>query len=91
MPLLGSGARCRSTLSRGDRAGVLARNADRPAARRGDPADDFLVDRAGEDHLGDLRGLGVGDAQAIDELALDAELLEHRADLRPAAMDDDRR
>ena len=32
----------------------------------------------------------VGDAQAVDERALDLEPLEHLADLRPAAMDDDR-
>ena len=55
-----------------------------------DRADDLLVDRAGEHHLDDLDRRLVGDAQAGGELRLDAELVEHRADLRPAAVDDHR-
>jgi len=78
----------------GDQPGVLAGKPD--AAHVGflagerDPVGDLLVDRAGEDHLGDLRGLGVRHAQAIDEARFHAQRLEHRADLRAAAMDDDR-
>src|SRR5581483_8434020 len=52
-------------------------------------ADDLLVDRAGQHHLDDLDGLGVGDAQPGGEFRLDAQFLQHVADLRPAAMDDD--
>jgi hypothetical protein len=74
----------------GDQPGILARDADRPAARGADPADDLLVDRSGQDHLGDLRGLGIGDAQPADKARFDAQPLEHRADLRPAAVHDDR-
>src|SRR3546814_16228105 len=61
----------------------------RAPASAGDPADDFLVDGTGQDHFRDLRGFLVGDAQAADELRFDAQFLQHRADLRPAAMDDD--
>ena len=51
-----------------------------------DVADDLLVDRAGQHHLDDLDGRLVGDAQAVDEFRLDAELLEHGRDLRAAAV-----
>ena len=51
-----------------------------------DEADDLLVDRAGQHHLDDFDGRGVGDAQAGGEFRLDAELLQHGPDLRPAAM-----
>ena len=37
----------------------------------------------------DLDGLAVGDAQAVDEFALDLEPLEHDADLRPPAVNHD--
>jgi hypothetical protein len=59
-------------------------------ALRGDPADDLFVDRPGEDHLDDLDGRLVRDPQAALKGRLDAELVEHAADLRPAAMHDDR-
>ena len=69
--------------------GVLARNAGSAATGALDPGDEFLVDRTGQHHFGHLRGGGIGDAQAIDEAAFDAQPLQHRADLRAAAMDDD--
>ena len=70
----------------GDHVAVLAAQADGAAALGVDEADDLLVDRAGQHHFDHLdRGL-VGDAQAIDEFRLDAELVQHGADLRPAAM-----
>ena len=80
----------RVTLLRGDHVAVLAAQADRPAALGVDEADDLLVDRAGEHHLDDLDGRLVGDAQAGGKLRLDAELFQHGADLRAAAMHDDR-
>jgi hypothetical protein len=77
-------------LGRLDHVAVLAAQADRLAAGGVDEADDLLVDRAGEDHLDDLHRLLVGDPEAVDELALDAELGQHLADLGPAAVDDHR-
>ncbi len=73
-----------------DHVAVLAAQADRPAALGRDPADDLLVDQAGQDHLDHLDGGLVGDAQAAAELGLDAEPVEHPADLRSAAVHDDR-
>ena len=43
-----------------------------------------------QDHLDDLHRRLVGDPQAASELALDAHLLQHRADLRAPAMHHDR-
>ncbi len=87
-PRIGIGLGARDLFGK-DEIGVLARNADRATAEPGDPADDFLVDLARKDHLGDFGGRGVGDAQPADEGRFDPELFQHRADLRPAAMDDD--
>src|SRR3546814_16907437 len=67
-----------------------SRNADRAPAEPGDPADDLLVDLAREHHFGDLGGRCVGDAQPPDEGRFDPQLFQHRADLRPAAVADDR-
>jgi hypothetical protein len=69
---------------------VLARQADGAAALRPDPADDLLVDGAGEDHLDHLDGRLVRDPQAAGEGGLNAELVQHLADLRAAAVNDDR-
>ena len=49
-----------------------------------------LLIEPGQHHLDDLDGRLVGDAQARRELALDAEALEHGADLRAAAVHHDR-
>src|SRR3546814_7654736 len=65
-------------------------SSDLAAAEPGDPADDLLVDLAREDHLGNLGGRRVGDAKPADKGRFDAELFQHRADLRPAAVHDDR-
>ena len=73
-----------------DHVAVLAAQPDRLAALGADPADDLLVDGAGENHLDHLDGRLVGDAQARLELGPDAELRQHVADLRAAAMHDDR-
>ena len=70
-----------------DEAAVLAAEADCGAALRVDRGHDLLVDGAGEHHLDDFDGRCIGDAQAVDEIALDAEAAEHPGDLRAAAMD----
>jgi hypothetical protein len=44
----------------------------------------------GQHHADDIHRLGRGDAQAAAELGLDAEPVEHRVDLGPAAVHDDR-
>ena len=52
--------------------------------------DELATHLAGQHHPHDVHDLGGGDPQAALELALDAQALEHRADLRAAAVDDDR-
>ncbi len=67
----------------------LPHKTDGAPAFRIDEADDLLVDRAGQHHFDDFDGGLVGDAQAAGKFRLDAELAEHGADLRAAAVDDD--
>ena len=76
----------RVTLRACHHVAVLAAQPDGLAAGGVDVADDLLVDRAGQHHLDDLDGGGIGDAQAGGEFRLDAELLEHGRDLRAAAV-----
>ena len=64
----------------------LPQRPDGLAALGVDQADDLLVDGPGENHFDDLDGRLVGDAQAVGEARLDAELGQHRADLRAAAV-----
>ncbi|MCY1174170.1 hypothetical protein D9M73_143590 [compost metagenome] len=73
-------------LLRTNQLGVLAGQADGAAAVTVDQVDDVLVDLAAEDHLHHVHGLRVGDAHAVDEVALDAQALEQVADLRAAAV-----
>jgi hypothetical protein len=56
----------------------------------GEVADDVLVLLADQDHLRDLDGLGVGHAQALDELDLHAQAFHVARDRGPAAVHDDR-
>ena len=77
-------------LARGDHVAVLAAEANRAPALGVDRADDLLVDRSGEHHFDDFHRRLVGDPEAAGEVRLDAELLQHRADLRTAAVHDDR-
>ena len=77
-------------LARDHHVAVLAAEPDRLAAGPVDETDDLLVDRAREHHLDDFDRRRVGDAQAAGEFRLDAEPLEHLADLRPAAVHDHR-
>ena len=74
----------------GEQAGVLAGAADRERAVLVDQADQLALDLADEDHPDDVHRLGRGDPQAAAELRLDAEPVEHRGDLRAAAVHDDR-
>src|ERR1700736_5769807 len=69
---------------------ILPSLPDRPTARSVDEADDLLIDGAGQHHLDDLDRGRVGDAQPGRKFRLDAQPVEHVADLRPAAMHDDR-
>ena len=69
---------------------VLAAQPDRRLAVAIEPGEDVRVDLAEQDHLGHLDGLGVGDAQALDELDLHPHPLHVVGDLRAAAVDDDR-
>jgi hypothetical protein len=71
-----------------DEAVVLARQAHRAAAVAADERHDVLVDGAREHHLDDAHGGVVGHPQAVDEARRDVGLLEHRANLRPAAVHD---
>ena len=50
---------------------------------------DLPVHLADERHAHDVDGLGVGDAQAVDELGHLAEALHQVADLRTPAVHDD--
>ena len=77
-------------LARLDQAAVLAGQAHRLAAVVLDQVDDVLVDQAAEHHLHHVHGFPVGDAHALDELALLAEPVEQIADLWAAAVDDHR-
>ena len=70
----------------GHQAGILAAEAQRIAARLGHRLDDLLVDLAGQHHLDDFDGGTVGDAQPVDEAALDLQTIQHLGDLRTAAM-----
>ena len=73
-----------------DQPGVLAADADGVVAVQVDRRDELRVDLADQHHAGDVDGLGVGDPQAVAELGGLAEPGHQRADLRAAAVDDDR-
>ena len=73
-----------------DEPGVLAREPDRERAVLVERGDDLAVDLADQRHAHDVDGLGVGDAQAVDELGLLAQPLHEVGDLRAAAVHDDR-
>ena len=75
---------------RPDQPGVDAADADGEAAVHVDRCHELRVDLALEHHPGDVDRLGVGDAQAVDELGLLAEAFHQLGDLRAAAVHDDR-
>ena len=72
-----------------EQAGVLTGETGGERAVLVDLADELAVDLAGEHHPHDVHRLGGGDAVAALELARDAEPVEHRRDLRAAAVHDD--
>ena len=55
-----------------------------------DVSNDLSLHLSGEHHLDHLHHLRCGDAQAAAEFGFDAELFEHRIDLRPSSVDNDR-
>jgi hypothetical protein len=69
-----------------DQAAVAPGQAHRLAAGLVDQTDDVLLHLAGQHPFDHLHGLGVGHAHALDELALLAQALQGRFDLRAAAM-----
>src|SRR5262249_32820541 len=77
-------------LARQHHVAVLAGQSHRLAAGRVDEADDWAFDRSRQHHFDDLDRRRVGDAQPGGEFRLDAEPLEHLADLWAAAVHDHR-
>jgi len=75
--------------ARDHQLGVLAGDADRLAPMQVYCRDDLLVDQARQHHLHDLDGRFVGDAQAIDELALQLQPFQHTGDLWSTAVHND--
>jgi hypothetical protein len=69
-----------------DQAAVAPGQAHGLAAGLVDEADDVLLHLAGQHPFDDFHGLGVGHAHALDELALLAQAVERRLDLRAAAV-----
>ena len=81
-PRSGDGA----LFARAEEQAVAAGEADRRLAERAQSGDQALVHVAGKDHQRDVARLRVGDAQAVDELALLAQRLERAGQLHAAAM-----
>jgi hypothetical protein len=69
-----------------DHPAILAGNAHRQRAGPGDQAGDIFIDGAGQHHLHHFHHRRVRDTQTVDERGLDGEALQHRVDLRAAAM-----
>ena len=72
-----------------DEPGVLAGQPDGVGAVPVEGGDDLAVHLADEGHADDVDGVGVGDAQPVDELGLLAEAAHELADLGAAAVHDD--
>src|SRR5699024_669432 len=73
-------------LFRRQHAAVQPAQADRPAAVVLQELHEVFIDLARKDHLHNIDGLLVRHAHPTDKLALHADLFQHGADLRPAAM-----
>jgi hypothetical protein len=74
-----------------EEAGVLAGEPDGERAVLVEQADEFAPTWPGEHHPDDVHDLGRGDPQAARNSLVRPEPLEHRPDLRAAAVDDDGR
>ena len=74
---------------RGEQLRVLAGDADRVRAVRVDQVHQFAADLAEQHHARHVEHFRCGDPEAALEIAFDAEPVEHRADLRAAAVHDD--
>ena len=72
-----------------EQAGVLTAQPGGARTVLVDLADELRVDLAGQHHPHDADRLGAGDAVPALELAGDREPIEHRRDLRSAAVHDD--
>jgi hypothetical protein len=77
-------------LDRSHGVGVLAGHAHRERPVLVEQADELPLDLAGQDHPDHVHGLGRGDPQPRGEVRVDAEQLQLGADLRAAAVHDDR-
>ena len=73
-----------------EQPGVLAGQADGHRAVLVEQSDQLAPDLAGQHHPHDVHDLGRGDPQPALELGVEAEPVEHRLDLRAAAVHDDR-
>ena len=73
----------------GEQAGVLAGEPDGDVAVLVDQPDELALHLADQHHPDDVHRLGRGHPQAALELRLDAELVEHRGDLRATTVHDD--
>ena len=73
-----------------DQPGVLPADADGVRAVEVDGRHQLRVDLTEQHHPGDVDGVGVGHPQAVAELGGLAEAAHQGADLRAAAVDDDR-
>ena len=75
---------------RGEQVRVLAGDADRVGTVRVDQVHQFAPDLTEQHHPRHVEHLGRGHAEATLEIACDTEPFQHRADLRAAAVHDDR-
>src|SRR5579871_4852675 len=73
-----------------NQTGVFARQAHRVRTVPVDTRHDLAVDLPDERHAHDVDGFGVGDATAVDKLRFFPEPSHEVADLRSAAVYDDR-
>ena len=73
-----------------DEVAVFACESHRLATRLVDERNDFLIHQPAQHHFHHVQRLVVGDAHALDKLALLADFLKRAIDLRATSMHDDR-
>ena len=59
------------------------------SAKGGEFSDKAFIDLTGKDHLHDFHGVFVRDSEAVHEVGLDVEGIQHMVDIRAASMDED--